>query len=103
MESKQILERKKNRQILVRKNQIEKMWKLHQKCRKIYEGIDLDRYHDWMVYQLEGMYEHIHEAEVVEFEYFESYVKDIEDTYKWFQHVQKIWELETSLPKSIFG
>jgi hypothetical protein len=29
-------------------------------------------------------------------------VKDIEDTYKWFQHVQKIWELETSLPESIF-
>ena len=86
-----------------RKKQIEKMWQLQFECRKIYEGIDLDRYHDWMVCQLDGMVEHIEEAEVIEVEYFESYVKEIKDTYKWFQHVQKIWELETSIPKSIFG
>lgn len=103
MESRQILERKKQRQILVRKNHIEKMWQLQFKCRKIYEGIDLDRYHDWMVCQLDAMREHIQEAEVIELEYFESYLKDVEDTYKWFQHVEKISELETSMPESIFG
>ncbi len=86
-----------------RKQQIERMWQLQSRCRKIYESIDLDRYHDWMLCQLDGMREHIQEAEVIEIEYLESYVKDVEDTYNWFQHVQKIWELETSMPKSIFA
>jgi len=95
--------------IMERKKQVEKMWQLECKCHDIYNGsvgIEDSKYHDEMLYQLNRFYGHCATAECMknqEVENFERYLKDAEDTYKWFQHVQKIWELETSMPESIFG
>ena len=79
------------------KNKINKM---HQEMWDIYNELGGYDYNDEMLTQLSGVDEEIAEAE--EDNDWEYCYENVEVTYKWFKQVEKIRQLQESLPEGIY-
>ena len=74
--------------------------KMHQEMWAIFNEWGGYDYNDEMLTQLYGVDEEIAEAE--EDNDWEYYYKNIEATYKWFKQVEKIRQLQESLPEVMY-
>ena len=81
-------------------NNKEKINKLNGQCWDIFNEYGGYDYNDEMLYQLEGLADS--EGECMNEEDWRNMVEEAKTTYKWFKHIEKIRELQDSIPTSLY-